>query len=201
MTFAWRPTSSSWGSGHGCGSQRPSTGSYHTWINFSTILKSRLLSHSTELIVLNGNRGLKRLAEEGNESLQNNQRKTREHAARKFSLAAGDEDTFRLILIKLNSNSKTFTREQRLQLNVYLNKLKARVCLKQPLCESPGPSAMVLKLQGGHSLHQRMQETIWGSTPTRGWCFGRFIPLFQRGSAWKPKRYFPVNCQWNCQKL
>ena len=37
------------------------------------------------------------------------------------SLAAGDEDTFRLILIKLNSNSKTFTREQRLQLNVYLN--------------------------------------------------------------------------------
>ena len=98
--------------------------------------KSRLLSHSTELIVLNGNRSAlqKRLAEEGNESLHSNQRKTREHAARKFSLAAGDEDTFRLILIKLNTNSKTFTREQRLQLNVHLNKLKARACLKQPLC-------------------------------------------------------------------
>ena len=111
----------------------PQVHSYHTWIK-SMKKKSRLLSHSTELIVLNGNRGLKRLAEEGNESLHSNQRKTREHAARKFSLAAGDEDTFRLILIKLNTNSKTFTREQRLQLNVHLNKLKARVCLKQPLC-------------------------------------------------------------------
>ena len=57
----------------------------------------RLLSHTTELIVLNGNRGLKRLAEEGNESLHSIQRKTREQVARKFNLAAGDEDTFRFI--------------------------------------------------------------------------------------------------------
>ena len=57
----------------------------------------RLLSHTTELIILNGNRGLKRLAEEGNESLHSIQRKMREQVARKFSLAAGDEDTFRFI--------------------------------------------------------------------------------------------------------
>ena len=74
----------------------------------------RLLSHTTELIVLNGNRGLKRLAEEGNESLHSIQRKTREQAARKFNLVAGDDDTFRFI--SNNTHGEPLSKKQTLQL-------------------------------------------------------------------------------------
>ena len=46
---------------------------------------------------MNGNRGLKRLAEEGNESLHSVQRRARAWGSRKVTLTAGDEDTFRYL--------------------------------------------------------------------------------------------------------
>ena len=62
----------------------------------------RLLSHTTEVIILNGNQGLKRLAEEGNESLHSVQRRARSWGSRKVTLTLGDEDTFRYLNHKNN---------------------------------------------------------------------------------------------------
>jgi hypothetical protein len=64
------------------------------WVHVSETVH-RLLAHSWEVIVLNYNYGLKKAAEQGNESLHGVQRNTREHQARKVSLVLGDTDTFR----------------------------------------------------------------------------------------------------------
>jgi hypothetical protein len=64
------------------------------WVHVSETIH-RLLTHSWEVVVLNFNFGLKKAAEQGNESLHGVQRDTREHQARKVSLVLGDTDTFR----------------------------------------------------------------------------------------------------------
>ena len=54
-----------------------------------------MLGHSSEVIVLNKNRGLMQMGEHGNESMHSVQRKTREGGARKSNLVRGDTDTLR----------------------------------------------------------------------------------------------------------
>ena len=55
----------------------------------------RLLAHTWEFVVLNGNRGLLRQGEGGSESMHHVERKNRQYGSRKVSLAKGNEDTFR----------------------------------------------------------------------------------------------------------
>ena len=55
----------------------------------------RLLGHTAHVIVINGNLGLKRMAEQGSESLHRMQRLTRVSGARQVSFVLGDIDTFR----------------------------------------------------------------------------------------------------------
>ena len=64
------------------------------WIRISETVH-RLLGHTAHVIAVNGNRGLKRMAEQGSESLHRIQRLTRVSGARKTSLVQGDTDTFR----------------------------------------------------------------------------------------------------------
>ena len=65
-----------------------------TWISIPETMH-RMLAHTTEVIMRNGNRGFKKLAEQGGESQHWNQRMTRETGARKVSLMLGDTDTLR----------------------------------------------------------------------------------------------------------
>ena len=55
----------------------------------------RLLSHTWEFVVLNGNCGLLRQGEGGSESMHHVERQNRQYGSRKVSLAKGNEDTFR----------------------------------------------------------------------------------------------------------
>ena len=55
----------------------------------------RLLSHTWEFLVLNGNCGLLRQGEGGSESMHHVERQNRQYGSRKVSLAKGNEDTFR----------------------------------------------------------------------------------------------------------
>ena len=71
------------------------------WASISETIH-RMLGHTTEVLILNGCRGLKRMAEQGNESLHRVQRRTREQGARKVSLVKGDEDTFRYTIVEMN---------------------------------------------------------------------------------------------------
>jgi hypothetical protein len=64
------------------------------WVRVSETIH-RMLAHSAEVIVINGNRGLLRMGEHGNESMHSVQRKTRDFGARKSNLVRGDTDTFR----------------------------------------------------------------------------------------------------------
>lgn len=76
------------------------------WIRVSETVH-RLLGHTAHVIVINGNRGLKRMAEQGSECLHRIQRMTRERGSRKVSLLQGDTDTFRYSKIRtihLSSN-------------------------------------------------------------------------------------------------
>ena len=55
----------------------------------------RLISHTWEFVVLNGNCGLLRQGEGGSESMHHVERQNRQYGSRKVSLAKGNEDTFR----------------------------------------------------------------------------------------------------------
>ena len=76
------------------------------WIRVSETVH-RMLGHSADVIILNQNRGLLRIGEQGSESLHKVQRLGRVAGARKASLLLGDVDTLRLVytskILKLNT--------------------------------------------------------------------------------------------------